>query len=225
MKNVMRKVFLTCALFIGAMSLSAQLSQHGLLLNGGLGHLKDEYGSYYIRSYINSYINSDGTNLSHVTTELEYKSGFSAGYRFRFKMPVPKSFHYDIDMNVGAKLLKITADYYTTIIEDNYFHYEKLWSANSTNPYYFTSIGGTVNYSIVKNLSVGLGIEPTFYFSRESKNNYDAPIVTKVAYNFKVVEIGITGKYGLTKVFDSAYSSYGKFREIQVSLFIPLKTK
>jgi len=217
MKKVVRKFLLTCTLFVGVLSLKAQLSQHGLLLNGGTGRVKHEYVSN----------NIVGQDESHYWKSFEYKSGFSAGYRLRFKMPAPQSFHYDIDVNVGAKYLQHTY-FPMSQSEDGSFKYDGRKYA-STKPYYFTSVGGSINYTIFKNLSAGIGMEPTFYLNKENgdnflKNKYDIPLVAKVSYNFRVVEVGITGKYGLINVLESKGSN-GKLREIQLSLFIPFKTK
>jgi hypothetical protein len=229
MKNEMRKLWFTVMLFIGTMAVNAQLSQHGLLLNGGIGSVKNE--SRYYRPY---YYGGGGYDFSNPYycngwTEYEYKSGFSAGYRLRFKMPARKSFHYDLDLNAGAKILR--SAHFAVVPdppnEDGAIeHFTTVKSATSPRqPYYYTSIGGTVNYSLIKHLSIGLGIEPTLYLNRESKYNSDIPIVVKAAYSFGVAEIGISGKYGLSKAMNSMCYSSGKIREVQLSLFIPLKTK
>jgi len=221
MKNDERKVLLTCAMFVIVMSMSAQLSQHGLVLNGGIGRVKHQYRTDYVSGQ-SGYQYEDGDNT---WKEYNYKSGFSAGYRLRFKMPVLKSFHYDLDMNVGANVLKSTNFIFThTPNEDGYAIYNKVGYSSSA-PYYFTSIGGTVNYAIIRNISMGLGIEPTLYLNKAMKNYVDIPVVAKVAYDFSVIEIGIIGKYGLANVIQSSDGGPTKLREIQLSLFIPFKTK
>jgi len=45
--------------------------------------------------------------------------------------------------------------------------------------------------------------------------------VAKIAYNLKVVEIGITGKYGLMNILETESLKSGKIQELQLSLFIP----
>ena len=216
----MKRVVFISILLVSALTASAQLSQHGILLNGGIGSVHGGYGRYADpRSFY-------GEHEDYIVdADFEYKSGVSAGYRLRFKMPAPKSFHYDLDLNIGAKFLNYKHDYYKVVTAGDYFTEEFAYSLSSVNPYYFTSLGGTVNYSFVKNFSAGLGIEPSFYLNRASKNKYDVPIVAKVAYQFRFVEVGITGKFGLTNVLESSYMTRGKYREIQMSLFIPLKTK
>ena len=220
----MKKILLILALIVSGMSANAQLSQHGLVLNGGTGFIdsKNDKSSPYVREY-------------------EYKFGVSAGYLLRFKTPAPKSFHYDIGVNLGVKSWKSTTyfknggDYggggygsgYDYGYDPNYgygydgYGYDYGYSdiyGNRTKWRFFTSIDGTVNYSIIKNLSVGLGVEPTYYFRY---NKFDIPIVAKIAYNFKAIELGITGKYGLMNVLDAAYLKSLKLREIQMYVFIP----
>jgi hypothetical protein len=96
MKSEVRKILLSCVLFIGFMSLNAQVSKYGLIVSGGIGNEKHECSSYH----------GSGDYGSLLWKEFEYKAGFSVGFRLRFKMPSPKSFHYDMDLNVGTKVLK-----------------------------------------------------------------------------------------------------------------------
>ena len=201
MKNDFRKVLFTCALFVFVVSLSAQLSEHGLNLNGGIG-----------------WVNWKTDTFSERDKGFGYKAGLSVGYRLRFKDFAPKSFYYDMDVSIGWKLLNPTlrpGEFGTTKID----------------PDYFTSIGGTANYSFIKNLSIGLGVEPTYYYKKkvnrvhyiERNSHFDIPLIAKVAYKFKTVEVGIYGKYGLINVLGSKiYQNHRfKYRDIQLSLFIP----
>lgn len=197
----MRKKIFICVLIISAMSLSAQLSQHGLVLSGGKGS-------------VNVKIDKSSANWD----EIDYKSGLSIGYRFRIKKPAPQSFHYDMDVNIGIKFLKST-QYRVATDEYDYAYY-----ASSSSYTFLTSVGITANYSLFNKCSVGLGVEPSYYFRpnmNEIKNKFDIPLVAKVAYDLKVVEVGIVGKYGTVNLFETEYMKSGKIREIQLSLFIP----
>jgi hypothetical protein len=224
MKSELRKLIFACMLIVGAVTISAQLSQHGILLNGGIGSVRNGYGSYYFHNRYYNYGVGEYDDM-FIMTNFEYHSGFSAGYRLRFKMPAPKSFHYDLDLNVGAKVLNYKYDYGRIVDKGDHFTHEITSSSTSNEPHYFSSVGGTVNYSTSKNFSLGLGIEPSFYLNKASKSRYDVPVVAKVAYNFRAFEVAITGKHGLTRVFESGYLNSGRVREVQMSVFIPLKTK
>ncbi len=136
----MRKKIFICVLIISAMSLSAQLSQHGLVLNGGKGS-------------VNAKIDKSGTDWD----EIDYKSGLSIGYRFRIKKPAPQSFHYDMDLNIGAKFWKSSR--YRNATDGNPYIYM------SSTGILLTSVGITANYSLFNKCSVGLGMEPAYYFS------------------------------------------------------------
>lgn len=216
----MKKVLFICVFLINVVSLSAQLSQHGLVLNGG-------------RGFVDSKVDKSGG----FGDEVKYNAGLSAGYRLRFKKPAPQSFHYDIDVSFGAKWMK----YNVFFDPDRYggycgygdgSGYSSAYNYKGTfTPTYFTSIGGTVNFSVIKNLSAGLGLEPTYYFKREYylplKYHLDIPVVAKIAYNLKVVEIGITGRYGLINKTNQSLQSGGSGRigEIQLSVFVPFQTR
>lgn len=211
-------IIVSILFFAGTISMISQISQHGLILNGGIGD-------------VNSKIDKSGESWS----ELGYKGSFSVGYRLRYNRPSLHTFHFDIDVNIGTKVLKPVT----------YFKMGNM--TGGATPDYFTSISGTLNYSFIKNFSIGLGIEPTYYFSRkipgdvllsdsdgnlfesgfdssvyfERKNKFDIPVVAKVAYNFKVFEVGIYGKYGLINVLETEKFKNGKFRDFQLSVFIP----
>jgi len=190
MKKDVRKVLSTFALLVIVMSMSAQISQHGLLLSGGMGK-------------VDAKIDRSGADLEEIT----YKFGLSTGYRLRFITPTPGKFHYDVDLNTGAKFLRTLA-----AATDEF----------STNT--FASVGGAANYSLMKNLSLGLGIEPVYYFGVGSDSrvkNFDVPVVAKITCHLKFVEIGISGKYGTVKLFETDRVKSGKIRELQLSAFIP----
>jgi len=214
MKNKMRKLVVFCALFIGVMTVSAQLSQHGLVLNGGLGRVdekSDKWGERW--------------------DDIDYKVGMSLGYRFRFNKPEPKSLHYDLDINFGVKGARVVHwNRLEWILEDESGSSPLIGYMGSSGGagYHYTSIGFTANYSLIRNFSFGLGVEPLYFFKahyREIKNSFDVPVVARIAYNFKFAEIAISGKYGLVNVFETDYMKSGRIRELQLSLFIPFKTK
>jgi len=205
MEREIRKLLTTCVLIICGVSLNAQLSEHGLNFNGGSG-----------------WVNVKTDTYSERDKGFGYKAGASVGYRLRFKELVPKYFHYDIDVNIGSKLL------HPALKPGEY-------GKTKADHDFFTSICGTANYSIMKNLSIGLGVEPTYYYKkevfrvhyRERNSHFDIPLIAKVAYKFKAVEVSIYGKNGLINVLGSkSYQHFNyKYRDIQMSLFIPLKTK
>ena len=232
----MRKLVVFCALFIGVMTVSAQLSQHGLVLNGGIGLVDTEL------------------NPGFTWDDYKYKAGISVGYRFRFNRQEPKNFHYDLDVNAGIKFLNAFRYRPYTVSNDEESYVIYLPSQGKREDL-FISVGGTVNYSIIKNFSIGLGIEPVYFYRHrrhyfkedlsrikdwrdygyevsdlyvEEKDNnkkFDLPVVAKVAYDFKKFEVGITGKYGLVNVFESPHLKSGRYGELQLSIFIPFKTK
>ena len=209
MTKDVRKVWLICMLFIGVLSLNAQLYQHGLMLNGGLGR-----------------VGSKSDKLGERWDEIDYKVGLSLGYRLRFNKPEPQSFHYDLDINAGVKGARPTKWNVEEWTDEDGNTYAAAYGGSAGAAFPYTSIGFTANYSLIKNLSVGLGVEPVYFFkANEIGNSFDIPVVAKIAYNLKFVEIGISGKYGLTNVFEMDYLKSGKVREIQLSLFIPFKTK
>lgn len=176
---------------------SAQNNKHGLYVGGGIGHIDSK-----AKLPKNLY-----------RTDISDKFGIFVGYKYRIS-PNHTSHFFDLDAIIGTKNWK----YYHVSAETPPSTYE------SSNQYYHLSIGGTFNYKIYKGFNGGIGIEPTLFFYEDGtkgKNKFDTPLIGKVGYDFGKFEIGAQYKYGLTNVMKSEYIKSGKFRDIQLSLFIP----
>lgn len=72
---------------------------------------------------------------------------------------------------------------------------------------------------------MGAGVEPVYYFAgyekEDMKHPFDVPFVGKIAYNLKFMELGISYKHGLSNVIETKDFTSGKFRDWQVSVWIP----
>jgi hypothetical protein len=158
--------------------------------------------------------------------EVRHAGGGSIGYRLRFEKPVPQAFHFDLDVNIGAKALNISSHIKGQHPNTKGFDRLPVGPYSDSRTHFYTSVGGTANYSIVRNFSAGLGLEPIFYY-RPSDNSsflyrkFDVPFVAKIAYNLKYVEVGITGKFGLVNLTEIPQQS-GRLSEVQLSVFVPL---
>ncbi|MDR1200082.1 MAG: porin family protein [Tannerellaceae bacterium] len=186
-------LFLFCVLASNAQT----ITKHGLIIGGGMGDIKSELESLPDVKY----------------SDVSYKSGYAIGYRLRLE-PGINPFFVDVDANIGMKTWK--SSYSKSLKEPALF--------DASSQYYYVSAGGTFNYSIYRGLSAGVGIEPTYYFYQEgetSRNKFDAPLIGKVAYDFGKFELGVSYKHGLTDVIKTDRIKSGKFRDIQLSLFIP----
>jgi hypothetical protein len=195
---MVKKILLvTITVFCVVASNAQTIAKHGLIIGGGIGDIKSELKSLPDIKY----------------SDVSYKSGFAIGYRLRLD-PGIRPFFIDVDANIGAKLWN--SSYAKSLMEPAHYAAASL--------YYYASAGGTFNYSIYRGLSVGVGVEPTYYFYQEgetSKNKFDAPLIGKVAYDFGKFEIGVSYKHGLTDVIKTDRIKSGKFRDIELSLFIP----
>jgi len=193
-------------LLITILSSNAQQTRHGLVFYGGSG-LIDSRGKG----------NWD---------KLQYQLGFSGGYRFRIKNPVFQSFHFDIDANFGIKRMKYGFSIDPFYNDVNNYIFDSHEFVNTTT--YFTAISGTFNYSAFENFNAGLGFEPTYYFIGKShrlfREHFGFPIIINFSYNFKLIEVGISCKYGLFDVL-SLLPNSGRIGEIQLLIFLPFKSR
>lgn len=200
------KTFLTALIFLSCTSLSFSQLTSGLLLSGGTGSLRSRI------NYESPFVAELDEAREH--SSIDYRFNVALGYRFRLK-PAPDSFFYDMDLNIGMR--RWNSSYGTIYALNNY---------SASSAHYFASICGTVNHPLYKGLSAGLGIEPTYYFYTEGENvrtspAIDAPLVARLSYNLKFVEVGVSYKYGLFNVMETDYLKSGRFNDLVFSLYIP----
>ena len=187
-------------IFSGLTHYAQSQFQSGILINGGLGAIKTELNS--------------STQEQFKAADINYKYNLSLGYRFRIIPSIAPILFVDLDANVGFKLWN--SAYIKSYMEPPIF------SASST--YYFVSAAGTINYPIYKGFSVGAGFEPTYYFRQGgegSNKKFDIPVIAKAGYKFNKFELGVTYKLGLMNTLQTNYLSSGKFRDLQLSLWVP----
>ncbi len=204
----------TTLLFLFLLFLSLPVgaqTQTGLLVGGGSGSFS--YGGIKAR-YENMTLR-----------DVDYKLNGWVGYRFRLHPFASCKAFVDLDASVGVK----SWDYlYRPILKQQPSDNPQvggIYILSSSAYACFASLGGTVNYPVYKGLSVGLGVEPTYYFVSYEKDDMkrplDVPFVGKIAYNFKFMELGISYKHGLMNVVETKDFASGRFRDWQVSVWIP----
>lgn len=199
MKRILLFLFLTCSVC----SVTAQKQvKSGLLVNGGSGTVNPEFKLPL----------EDGIKF----TEADYKMNLSLGYRFRFynSFSIPSIF-IDWDTYIGLKSWNST--FRRSFTEPAAYEI--------SSKYYFVSTGGSVNYTLYKGLSFGVGIEPSyvFYQSGENRNKkFDSPLLGKLAYDFGFMEVGVNYKHGLMNMIKTDRINSVKLRDWQISVFIPL---
>ncbi|MDR1623575.1 MAG: porin family protein [Tannerellaceae bacterium] len=195
------KFLILLAAFCAVSLLSQAQSESGLIVGGGIGSLKTD-------------INPSFGGGTTIVNKIDYKANFSVGYRFRLRPLGISPLFLDLDAGLGLKLWH--SDYGKSHLTPS------LYEASSQ--YFFVAASGMVGYPLYKGLRVAAGIEPTYYFRQNgeySKNSFDIPLAGKIAYNFNVFEIGVSYKHGLMNVVKTSHLDSGKFRDWQLSVWIP----
>lgn len=200
----MKKSFITFVLLFTIIAVHAQVKlETGLLIGGGKGNTSESlYNDFAV--FFKDY-------------NVKNKLHFSLGYRFRLK-PVNSRFFYDLDLNAGIRSFN-----------HNYYHQnnsqEWEYHSGSAQTYIYGSFAGTANYKIYKGLSVGLGLEPRYYFfqsgDKAKSPAIDIPIITKLAYNFRFIEVGFAYKPTVFKALEVGGVKSLRFNDWQLSLYIP----
>ncbi|NDV57708.1 hypothetical protein [Bacteroides sp. 519] len=200
----MKQTFIISLLLCTIFAVQAQVKlESGLLIGGGKSNpstsLYPDFAVFY-----NDYA-------------VKNKFHFSLGYRFRLK-PVNSRFFYDLDLNVGIRSF-------------NHEYSEKNESAQwqfysgSDQTYAHAALALAANYKIYKGLSVGAGVEPRYYFYQSGDKlvnpAIDIPIVTKLAYNFRFIEVGLAYKPTVFKSLKVGGVKSLRFNDWEISLYIP----
>lgn len=192
--------------------MSAQQLRKGILFGGGSwGNIDAKANPVAIGKYKN--------------IDNSFKSSFMLGYRFRlqhFDMPA----FLDLDAVVGLKNWESSyRNGDQGYIPDNKPGDEsQMGSYGAKSNYVYTGISATANYYVYKKLSLGVGVEPNVWISKMGEDNsktFDMPLVTKIGYDFKFIEVGLTYKHSFINSVKSSYLDSAKFNDLQVSIWVP----
>ena len=190
------------------LSISAQqLKSTGIIVGAGGGHITSDLPN-----------SLNGLTVDKSNSFLNRKAVLELGYRFRFEPRKTNSF-YDVDILGGYSKSDYAINYNSTS-DTNY-------GGSSGNKYHLSvGISGTVNYKIIKGLSVGLGVQPMVYLWETSKKVFDAPIIAKAGYDFRFFELAFAYKQGLSKTYHiSDFKGGSRLSNWQFSIYIPLSKR
>lgn len=94
----------------------------------------------------------------------------------------------------------------------------------------YVSLGAIASYECFKNLRVGLGADFAWYVNKikspatdnTKSHPIDIPIIARVSYSFKYLEIQLSYKQGTCDLMKS--ESFGRLtsRDLQLSIFVPI---
>lgn len=192
----MKHVMLFIALCL--LSLSAQgQTESGIIAEGGIGNIKTK-------------LNPSATAGSYDT---DYRYNLSLGYKFRLHADQASPFFFDLEAGLGMKYYDYTFGKMPgepALVQGS----AKRFSAFTT---------GTANYTLYKGLNIGAGIQPTWYFSQNGGNSrkFDISAIGRIAYRFKAFEVGLNYKHGLMNSLKTNHLKSGKFREYNLSVWVP----
>lgn len=188
-------IFALCLLSVSAHS----QTESGIVASGGIGNIKSKL--------------NPSTQATAGSYDVDYKYNLSLGYRFRLHASEASSFFYDVEAGLGMK----------------YYDYSfgkvpgKPATVDGSAKRFSVYAAGTANYTLYKGLSIGAGVEPTYYFSQNGGNSrkFDIPVIARVAYRFKAFEIGLNYKHGFMNTLKTEHLKSGKFREYNLSIWVP----
>lgn len=143
----------------------------------------------------------------------EHKPSITIGYGFQFD--VKKSFVIDAALLYHSRGVHVA---YNTTFTD---------ATSESKHLNALSLNGVINYKIWKGLSVGVGMEPTWYLDTKIADNtigdaLDFPVIVKAGYNFKIAEVSLSYKYGFETLYKGVIVKEAAPRDLRLSVFIPL---
>lgn len=157
------------------------------------------------------------THIENMDTDIKnsYARGKAAlefGYRFRLQ-PNQSRFFYDIDASGGYSKY----EYAMNFLPKGNTQYA---GPSGYHVLLSLSLAGMVNYNIFKGLNIGLGIQPTAYMWE--KRFFDIPVLAKMSYDLKYIELGFSYKCGLTRNFKATPFKDNRLSQWQFSAYVPL---
>lgn len=147
-----------------------------------------------------------------------YKFHYHAGYSYR------QHFKHKIALDVTALYGTQGTDYQYKIYDLGKTDTEDFGMKSS-----YVSLGAVASYECFKNFRVGVGAEFSWSMTKISEahrsfhTNYgDVPLLARVSYSLKYVELQLSYKQGLFSVIDNPTLGKLKTRDLQLSVFVPL---
>ncbi|MCR6504863.1 hypothetical protein [Bacteroides muris (ex Fokt et al. 2023)] len=194
MKHVMLFIVL-CLLSLGAQG----QTESGIIVEGGTGNIKTKL--------------TPSAAAAAGSYDVDYKYNLSLGYKFRLHANQASPFFFDLEAGLGMKYYDYTFGKMPgepALVKGS----AKRFSAFAT---------GTANYTLYKGLSIGAGIQPTWFFNQNGGNSrkFDIPAIGRIAYRFKAFEVGLNYKHGLMNSLKTDHLKSGKFREYTLSVWVP----
>ena len=140
------------------------------------------------------------------------KIALEVGYKFRLQSN-KSPFFYDIDL-LGRYNRH---EYAVNFLPDGMTTYAG--SSGKENAFSF-AVGGSVNYNIIKGLSVGVGVQPTYYIG--GIQAFDIPIFAKIAYDLDYVQLAVSYQQGITKSYKVTPYKNIRLSQVLFSAYVPL---
>lgn len=188
-------------LFVSCPMWSQILKSSGIIVKAGKGEI-----AYNTPSHI------DGMDTDIKNSYIKGKAALELGYRFRLQ-PNKSRFFYDVDVSGGYSKY----EYAMNFLPKGNTQYAGPSGYNDLLSFSFT---GMANYNIFKGLNIGLGVQPTLYLW--DNKFFDVPLLAKVSYDLKCVELGFSYKYGLTRNYKVTPFQDNRLSQWQFSVYVPL---
>lgn len=188
-------------LFTSCPMWSQIMKSSGIIVKAGKGEI-----SYNTPSSI------DGMNTDTKDSYIKGKIALELGYRFRLQ-PDKSRFFYDIDIAGGYNKY----EYAMNFVPKGNIQYA---GSSGYDDLLSLSLTGIANYNIYKGFNVGLGVQPTVYVW--DKKFFDVPILAKVSYDFKCIELAFSYKCGLTQNYKVTPFKDTRLSQWQFSVYVPL---
>ena len=220
----MKKKIIAILLFLFSVLYGYSQVKSGIVFGGGKGSISNVVFPY------ESFIDMNGNVIENLQWFYKYKFDVTIGYKFRIE-PQHKPFFYDIDINLGLK--RFNTGYTSPLVpyipegvtNDDEMEYLIGADGHFGHTYYSFSMNPSWNYRLFRGLYAGAGIEPTLYHkdgaTSGEKWKCDLPLTAKVGYDLKFIDFSINYKYGLFDTMEHEYLGPAKFRNWQLSVFIP----
>ena len=211
-RNPMKHFFIL--FFISITLISIQAQEHGFV--GGLSMASFKKELAYTTQIANYYPSGTGKSVLF-------------GYQYRQSLS-PKYF-LDIYGLIGRR-----SNILKDATQSSVLNSDGIWVPSPVNTttyslkFDYFSLGLIASYKLWKQLHVGIGGEPTCYYSakypigKTAHYIFDIPLVLQAGYSFKYFDISASYKKGNNNLMNNEEFKSLKNKDIQFSIFVPIST-
>jgi hypothetical protein len=171
-------------------------------------------------------VDNNASSILNYDSYGDYDRNFHVGYLYRQK--ISTSYLVDIYALTGIRTSTLRNGSSSSVLIDGVWVPIPRDTVTYPLRFKYVSFGIVGSYKIWKNIHIGIGLEPTVYYSakypvdKTSSFIFDVPLVCRLGYAFKYFDISASFKKGNASLVKDINFRSLKTSDFQFSIFVPV---